>query len=173
MRPIWYTEVGWPIAQKEGGRYDMKGEQVSPLMQAACVCRLYALAQRLGVERVDIMFATDTDNFNAGFFGKDGAWRPSAFAVQNMIRLDAAAEAGGGDLWMATEGTFVYRFESPSEKAKKTVVMAWNVGGAKVVDVPLKGGKAEVVDMLGHSQEVKVSGGKVRVEVGPYAGLCA
>jgi hypothetical protein len=172
-KPIWYTEVGWPISKADGGYFPTKGEDfVSPLLQAAYVCRLYAYAVRLGVERVHIMFATDTDNFNAGFFLRDGKWRPSATAVATMIqlipspRLESALSDGA-------DGYYAYAFYRASVPRTETagdarVIMAWNVAGPKTVEIPLAGrGKPVLVDMLGGEKPLEAKGGKVTVEVGP------
>lgn len=166
--PIWYTEIGWPISQQDGGRFPTKGERVSPLMQAANVCRLYAFAQRLGVERVHIMFATDTDNFNAGFFLKDKSWRPAAHAVQNMIKLMPAPKlieviSDGAD------GMFIYRFAArPGDK--KTVLMAWNVTGPREATLQVRPGNGRFLDMLGNvPPKVNMKGDHTyAVEIGPY-----
>jgi hypothetical protein len=66
--PIWYTECGWEIGQADGGTYATSGTTVSQRLQAAYVVRMYALALRLGVERVHIMYVVDMDGFNGGFF---------------------------------------------------------------------------------------------------------
>ena len=164
--PIWYTEVGWPLSKQDGGFFAMSGTQVSPDLQAAYVCRLYAFAQRLGVARVHIMSVNDTDNFNSGFFQRDGSWRPSAHAVQTMIqlmprpRLLAAVSDGEA-------GYFAYRFAPGKDAAAAPVVMAWNVSGPKVVELPIKASSATVIDMLGHQQTIAVAGDKIRLEVGP------
>ena len=164
--PIWYTEVGWPISKQDGGVYAMAGTQVSPDLQAAYVCRLYAFAQRLGVRRVDIMSVNDTDNFNSGFFQRDGSWRPSAHAVQTMIqlmpspRLIGVVSDGEG-------GCFAYRFAPKEDPAAAPVLMAWNVAGPKVVELPVKASRATIIDLLGHRQAVAVAGDKIRLEIGP------
>ncbi len=164
--PIWYTEVGWPISKQDGGVYAMAGTQVSPDLQAAYVCRLYAFAQRLGVRRVDIMSVNDTDNFNSGFFQRDGSWRPSAHAVQTMIqlmpspRLIGVVSDGEG-------GYFAYRFAPKEDPAAAPVLMAWNVAGPKVVELPVKASRATIIDLLGHRQTVAVAGDKIRLEIGP------
>jgi hypothetical protein len=163
--PIWYTEVGWPISKADGGFFPSKGEMVSPMIQAACVCRLYAFAQRLGVQRVHIMFATDTDNFNGGFFLRDKSWRPSAHAVANMIKLLPAPKLIDVPSDGA-EGLFVYRFQA--SEAGKTVVMAWNVTGPRKTEIAVKGGKPQVVDMLGNAIQATPKDGKLELEVGPY-----
>ena len=38
---------------------------VTPLLQAAYVCRMYALTMRLGVRETDIMYISDADKYNA------------------------------------------------------------------------------------------------------------
>jgi hypothetical protein len=156
--PVWYTEIGWPISQADGGHFPTKaGEvKVSPILQAAYVVRLYAFAQRLGVQRVHIMFATDTDNFNAGFFLRDGSWRPSAKAVQTMIKLmpepQLTAVISDGE-----DGMFIYEFGR--------TVMAWRAEGTREAKITVKGKGAVVTDLLGQSQEVRA--GTVTIEVGP------
>ncbi|MBN2584149.1 MAG: hypothetical protein JXL80_13885 [Planctomycetes bacterium] len=168
--PIWYTEVGYPISKEDGGHFatDPKKPHVSPLLQAAYVCRMYAIALRLGIERVHIMFATDTDNFNGGFFLRDKSWRPQAYAVATMIRtmpnpkLQAAISDG-------KDGLFAYRFAPDAAKAAdaKPVIMAWNVAGPKTVEIPVGGPQAKVLDMFGHEKAVEVKDGKATIEVGP------
>jgi hypothetical protein len=52
-KPIWYSEVGWPIFASEGGGFPDKAMhrsiQYSAMGAAACVTKMYALAMRLGV----------------------------------------------------------------------------------------------------------------------------
>jgi len=169
-KPIWYTEVGWPVSHADGGYFPTPADQpfVSPLLQAAYVVRMYALAMRLGVERVHIMFATDTDNFNGGFFLRDRAWRPSAHAAKTMItllprpRLEEALADGA-------DGCSVYRFtpDLSSRTRQSPVVMAWNVAGPKQYRLPWPSATAVVTDMLGSSREVRASGGTLSLEIGP------
>jgi len=170
--PIWYTEIGWPISQADGGHFktDPKRTYVSPVLQAAYVCRMYATALRLGVPRVHIMFATDTDNFNAGFFLRDKSWRPSAHAVQNMIRLMpnprlVEAISDGKDGFYAY--SFVANVRAKQLRTPPPVVMAWNVGGPKTVEIPYPMTKVTVTDMLGNNREVVAKDGTLSVEVGP------
>ncbi|MGD1000197.1 MAG: hypothetical protein ABSA67_05805 [Candidatus Brocadiia bacterium] len=164
--PIWYTEVGWPISKQDGGSYAMAGIQVNPDLQAAYVCRLYAFAQRLGVRRVHIMSVNDTDNFNSGFFQRDGSWRPSAHAVQTMIQLMPSPRLIGV-LSDGEDGYFAYRFAPKEDPAATPVLMAWNVSGPKVVELPMKASRATIFDMVGHRQTIAVTGDKIRLEIGP------
>jgi hypothetical protein len=172
-KPVWYTEVGWQITQEEGGRYKIAEDpltaerrRVTTLqMQAAYTCRLYAMAQRFGVERVTNMFMTDTDNYNGGFFANDGSWRPVAHAVQTMIRLMPAPKLVEA-ISDGKDGAYAYRFQ-PSENAASSVLMLWNAHGVKTVAVPVTGSHVKFVDMLGHEQDVVPSNGKVSVETGP------
>ncbi|NLF32470.1 MAG: hypothetical protein GX591_16465 [Planctomycetes bacterium] len=171
-RPVWYTEVGWPISQADGGHFpDKEKVLVSPLLQAAYVVRQYAYSMRLGVERVMIMFVTDSDGFNGGFFLRDGNWRPSAYAVQTMIRLMPHPKLKEA-LVDGADGLFAYRFE-PAPGSTSDVVMAWNVAGPRKVrlalgDLARRGvRKAQVIDLFGHAAEVELAGGAVEVEVGP------
>lgn len=164
--PVWYTEIGWPVSQADGGHFPTTGERVSPQLQAAYVCRLYALSQRLGVERVHIMFATDTDNFNAGFFLRDGSWRPSAHAVATMVRLLPAPKLLGA-VSDGEGGYFAYRFASQPGPKGREVLMLWNVEGPRKVKVPASGTTVEVTDMLGGIERRETKGGELELEAGP------
>ncbi len=164
-KPIWYTEVGWSISREEGGTYDLSGRRstVSALLQGAYICRQYAMTLRRGVQRCHIMFAADTDNTNTGVFNRDGTWRASAAAINTMMRvlpepvlLEAISDG--------EDGYFAYRIEGANGAP---VVMAWNVAGPKVVEIPMAGNACMVVDMLGEGTRVQVTGGKARVEIGP------
>ncbi|PTY02241.1 hypothetical protein DB346_08985 [Verrucomicrobia bacterium LW23] len=174
--PVWYSEGGWEISHKDGGKYNLDDKKaVSPDMAAACYARYYAYSLRLGVERVTPMFITDTDNYNGGFFLPDGTWRPAAKAVQTMIRLIPSprliAALADGD-----NGVFAYAF-APGDAAGKPapaappVVMLWNALGTRIVTLPVAapaGTKLRVTDMLGATQEVAAKDGVLRLEAGPY-----
>lgn len=169
--PVWYTELGWPISQDDGGRFATPPGKafVSPLLQAAYVCRAYAFALRLNVERVHIMFVSDTDNFNGGFFLRDGTWRPSATAVQQMMRLmpnpRLVACTSDGEA-----GYYAYTFLADAEQEdspSNRVLMAWNVGGPRTVELKTDDSSWRVTDMLGATQTRTASGGRIAVEIGP------
>ncbi len=172
-KPVWYTEIGWPISHADGGYFPTKAdaEMVDPLLQAAYVVRQYAYSMRLGVGRVMIMFTTDTDSFNGGFFLRDGSWRPSAYAVGTMIKLLPHPKLKAA-LVDGKDGLFAYRFQ-PAPHSAGDVVMAWNVAGPRTVHLPLRElarrgvTTATVHDLFGHTRDVKLTGGNVEVEVGP------
>ena len=158
--PIWYTEVGWPMSKADGGYFSTKAGEpmVDPQLQAAYVCRMYALALRLGVERVHIMFATDTDNFNAGFFLRDKAWRPSAYAAQTMFKVMpfpklTGAINDGNDGWCAWN----FIADAQSKEKSPMVTMAFNIAGPKHVELPWPAPKATVVDMLGATRRISAA----------------
>ncbi len=167
---IWYTEVGWPISKADGGKFDDKPNEifVTPLLQAAYVVRLYALAQRLGVERVHIMFNTDSDHFNAGFFMTDSVWRPSAKAAATMIKLMPAPKLLNA-ITDGTDGTFVYEFAADARDGAKpqNVIMAWNVAGPKTIDLPVPADEVTVTDMLGHDQPMTAKNKTLSLPIGP------
>ncbi len=167
--PIWYTEIGWAISHDDGGFFQMQrdaGRYVSPELQAAYIVRTYAWAMRLGVERVHIMFATDTDNYNAGFFLRDGTWRPSAHAVRHMIALmprprliDVISDG--------EDGYYAYLFSPDTDG--DPVLMAWNVAGPRTVRIGLQGlEEVTAYDMLGHARSLAVGDGGLELEIGPY-----
>jgi hypothetical protein len=169
-RPVWYTEVGWPISKADGGYYELRGERspATPLLQGAYICRRYALAIRLGVQRVHVMFATDTDGTNMGVFARDGSRRPAAHAVAAMIKLLPNPRLEGV-LSDGADGYYAYRFapDGGQATAARPIIMAWNVQGPRAVQMPLTASRATVTDMLGHSRQADVSGGVLSLEVGP------
>ena len=166
-KPVWITEIGWPIAQSDGGRYATPAHVplVTPLLQAAYACRTYALALRLGVARVHMMFSTDTDNFNGGFFLRDGTWRPSARAVQTMIRMLPDPRLTGA-LHDGEAGLHVYTF-APGAANASEVLMAWNVAGPRAWSWPTTTRRVRVTDMLGHETEQAAVNGRITLTVGP------
>lgn len=164
--PVWFTEVGWEVSQAEGGRYAGRQGAIPSILHAAYTCRLYAYAQRLGVERVSNMFAMDSDGYNGGFFGQDCSWRPVAHAVKAMIGLMpepklVAVPSDGRD------GLFIYRFQATAAATSRQVLMAWNVLGPRTVELPLPVKSVAVVDMLGKTQEARLRGGVLLLETGP------
>ena len=159
-RPIWYTEVGWPISQTDGGIYPShETEAVTPLLQAAYVVRLYALTMRLGVDRTYIMFTTDTDNYNAGFFLRDDQWRPAAHAVRTMIRLLPHPKLTGV-LADGEDGYFAYWFAP-------RMLMIWDVTGPKTVSIPWTDNFVRITDMVGEEKTLPVTTGTVQLRIGP------
>ncbi|WAC21234.1 SGNH/GDSL hydrolase family protein [Luteolibacter sp. SL250] len=165
--PIWYTEMGWEIPQEEGGRFPGKrAGSVTSNLQAACIVRNYALAMRLGVERVHVMFIHDSDQYNGGFFNRNGTWRPSAHAVKTMVSilpepkfLDAIHEG--------EEDTYAYRFAPTSSASGKPVIMAWNIKGPATARIPFPSAHAVVTDMLGGKSTVAAEGGFLVLPIGP------
>jgi hypothetical protein len=172
-KPVWYSEVGWQISKEEGGSYKLDESpatperklSTTPELQAAYTCRLYAIAQRLGVECVTNMNMVDTDGYNGGFFAADGSWRPSAHAVQTMTRLMPAPKLVEA-ISDGENGYFAYRFQ-PSDNAVSSVIMLWNARGVKTATVPVTATQVKFFDMLGNEQDVVPANGKVSVEIGP------
>ena len=171
--PIWFTEIGWPLLPEDGGFYPAARPQecVTPLLQAAYVCRTYAMALRLNVERVHIMFITDADHFNAGFFTKQTKeWRPAAKAVQTMIAVMPDPKLTGS-VHDGEDGCYIYTYLADAQKEStpdNTVIMAWNVRGPKTVELTGLAAKVIVTDMLGSSQIRASDQGNLSVLIGPY-----
>ena len=166
--PVWYTECGWEVLN-DGGAYKKcysEKDAVTPKLQAAYICRMYAYSLRLGVDHTMIFFTTDTDGWNAGFFRHDGSWRLSAFAVQNMIRQMPEPRLIG-TVSDGKDGYFAYRFSPNADPNASPIIMAWNVTGLKVVHIPAEASTATIVDMVGNSRTVKSEKGKIEVEIGP------
>ncbi len=171
--PVWYTEIGWPILPEDGGHFPTAKPQecVSPLLQAAYVCRTYALALRLNIERVHIMYVTDADHFNAGFFDKETkAWRPSAYAVQTMIKTMPNPKLTGS-ISDGTDGYYAYTYLADEGKGNTTennIIMAWNVAGPKTIELTHLPEKVIVTDMLGAAQTRTTTDGTLSLDIGPY-----
>ena len=159
--------MGWEIPQEEGGRFPGKrAGAVTSNLQAANIVRNYALAMRLGVERVHVMFIHDSDQYNGGLFNRNGSWRPSAHAVKTMISLlpepkflDSISEG--------EEDTYAYRFSPSSSAGGKPVIMAWNIKGPATARIPFPSAHATVTDMLGGKSAVASEDGFLTLPVGP------
>ncbi len=170
-KPIWYTEVGWPITTKDGGNFKDRPDSFSAMSAAACVTKMYILAVRLGVKRVHIMSITDADNYNSGFFNrKDGEWRPSAYAAQQLIGLlpkpriqQAVAEETGG--------LYAYLFKSDwTGKYSKEVIVAWQEQKSGELSIAVPAGRKvlKLLNMLGGEEKFSVNGNKVQFAGGPF-----
>jgi hypothetical protein len=165
--PVWYTECGWGVSKKDGGEYEEPADRVvPPEFQAAYICRMYAYSLRLGVDHTMIMFVKDADYFNGGFFQRDGTWRLSSYAVQNMIHQLPEPKLIGA-ISDGAEGYFAYRFSPKADPQAPPVIMAWNVDGPKSVHIPTKASIATIVDMMGHSRTVSSKNGELSLEIGP------
>lgn len=170
---VWYTELGWAVAQKHGGRFPATANRVrnivTPDLQAAYVIRAYLLAPRLGVDRIFIMNLHDTDGFNAGFMHRDTfAWRPVAHSTRHLLerlprpRLAEAMHDG-------EDGLFAYRYKADVGRADAPDVwVLWNVMGPREIEIPWEGGSARVSDMIGNKRTIETAGGVLPLTVGPY-----
>ncbi|MCC5841702.1 MAG: hypothetical protein JJT96_16430 [Opitutales bacterium] len=171
--PVWYTELGWAVAQKHGGRFPATANRVrnivTPDLQAAYVVRAYLLAPRLGVERIFIMNLHDTDGFNAGFMHRDTfAWRPVAYATRHLLerlprpRLLEARHDGA-------DGLFAYRYQADGRAAESPDVwVLWNVMGPRAIELPWEGERARLTDMVGNERVIEAIDGHLRLTIGPY-----
>lgn len=132
-KPIWFAEGGWSISSDDGGNYYRHPSTVVSLaMQAAYACRYYAMALRLGVERVSTFFVEDTDGLNSGFFDARGP-RPSARAVGTMIKV-MPNPVFLGALAEGEDGVYSYVFRADADDLSKGgVVMSWTTGADKTL----------------------------------------
>ncbi len=174
--PIWYTEVGWSIAQTDGGVNEMprredEGRHFSALQQAANVVKMYALALRLGVRRVHIMSVADIQGYNSGFFHRmTKEWRPSAHAARQMIRQMPRPRLLAAPLEQPKDGLFAWRFQSDWTKADAPeVIMAWKEMSPGKIAVPIPEGKtvAEVQNLFGGPEPFRIEDGQAIFDGGP------
>jgi hypothetical protein len=171
-KPLWWTELNWSIFPDHGGTFNEKkvfgfSKDVTPELQAAYLVRGYALALRLGVERVHYMAIHDTDGCNAGMLNSDGSYRPAAIAVKTMIAQMPRPKLLGA-ITENEDGTYMYRFDPDfSQSGDDRVVMAWRVQGPKTVSIPWKKRTAQCIDMLGNTTTVNAQKGALQLEIGP------
>ncbi len=173
-KPLWWTELNWTIFPEQGGSYDeaqARGvrldRDITPELQAAYTVRSYALALRLGVERLHFMSLVDTDNVNAGMLARDGSTRPVASAVKTMIELMPFPRLLGA-VQENEDGVYIYRFAADARSSdNKEVVMAYRVQGPKTVSIPWAEAQAEVIDMVGGRRTVQAVNGSIELEIGP------
>lgn len=178
-RPVWYTELNWSISEEEGGRYSDNENAIPAMLQAAYYTRGYALAVRLGVERLFYMSIVDTDGVNSGFINQDRSWRPSAHAVKNMMTLMPHPRLTGV-IRERTDEVFAYTFDPDVADANdREVVMAWTVSFDNdrlevIWDEEVDGAftpetdRIEVVDLLGEVRSFRRSQGPLSLQIGPH-----
>jgi len=163
--PLWLTEIGWEVSTPEGGRYQKPPEHgITQALQAAYITRLYSLASRWGVERVFIMFITDTDTYNGGFLSFfDGSERLSAKAVRNHIKLMPWPQLKKV-IREIEDGTYAYQFATGREDEE--IIMTWRVAGPGEISLDIPWANAELVDMFGNVKAI-TGGEAVKVGIGP------
>ena len=163
--PIWYTELGWFIRPDAGGFFPTCGEKGNDkIEQAAFNTQVYALGMRLGVERITTMYIMDTDNCNPGFVDRDGTFRPSAYAVQNMIRLMPDPKLIGA-LLDGEDNQYAYVFES--KPGGEEVTMVFHANAPAKITIPWGEPTALVTDMLGNTATVDADNGQLTLDAGP------
>ncbi len=162
--PVWYTELGWFIRPDEGGFFPTCEKGNDRIEQAAFNTQVYALGMRLGVERITTMYIMDTDNCNPGFVDRDGTLRPSALAVQNMIRLMPDPKLTGA-LLDGEDNRYAYVFEAAP--GGEEVTMVFHANAPAEITIPWSEATAEVTDMLGNTATVAVTGGRLTLDAGP------
>jgi hypothetical protein len=172
-KPVWYTELGWAIARKHGGRFPAPPNRVrdivTPDLQAAYVIRSWLLAPRLNVERVFIMNLHDTDGFNGGFIVRDShEWRPVAHAARNFTGLLPAPRLLEA-LHDGEDGLCAYRYKADHRDPRSpSIWVLWNAGGPRAIAFPTERESVELVDMVGNTRIATPVDGMLELTVGPY-----
>jgi hypothetical protein len=182
QKPIWFTEVGYPMEyRKQKYEYD---EQ----KQADFTLRLYGLAASHGIERIHsfhvVDFVQNGDDPSMirkfGFFDVNGNVKKQGLAMQTMISVlpepyllktisdgiddyYAYVFSGVNDkevimLWTANEETYIAddgirKYVKPEVKVEKIV--------------PVAGKKATMIDMYGNKMPLSIKNNQVSVEIGP------
>lgn len=158
-KPLWVTEVGYQISHADGGMFTNPAhtgfgtpETVTPMQQAAYTIRMNMSAVRHDISRVYHMSATDTDNYNGGWFGPvpGDEPRPVAVAMRQVIQLlggatyfEVVLDGGTG----SPEAPFAYRFSTPNGP----VLVAWCQVPAEF-NLPIDSEtETAVTDMLGNT----------------------
>ncbi|HOI53897.1 MAG TPA: hypothetical protein PLP01_01475 [Phycisphaerae bacterium] len=163
-KPIWFTEVGFPI------EYPNQRQVRDERQQACFTVRLFALAGVHGATQVqvmyveDIVYGPDNSRRSFGFFIEPGKWREQAKATRVMARLIPDPRKDVRTLSEKVDGVCAFEFKGPGGEP---VLMAWNAGeGAVEHEFDGYGGKgATLVDMLGNVSRVEAEGGKVKLKL--------
>lgn len=155
-KPMWITEAGYQISQRDGGQFPVPPRDkaglpatVTPEQQAAYTVRLNIIVARARLARMYHMFAVDTDGYNGGWFDRSAnhSARPVAHAMGQFVRLlgDATSlEVVLDGSPTAPELPFAYRMVTP----RGDIVIAWaQVPGEFSLETP--GDKTVVLDMYG------------------------
>jgi len=159
-RPIWFTEVGYPIEYPR--ELNVRDER----QQACFTVRLYALSGAHGATQVqvmyieDIIYGPDQTRRSFGFFTAPGKWREQAKATRVMIRLVPDPRKDAKIISEEPDGVWAYRFTGFDGQP---VIMAWHTGEGQVEREFDVGGGAAMVDMLSNTSSPTVTGGKVKV----------
>jgi len=162
-KPIWFTEVGFPIIYP-------RGQQVRDETQQACfTVRLFAIAAAAGVQQVqlmyiaDIIYGPDQSKRAFGVFTAPGKWRPQATALEVMIDLLPDPSKGPKSLDAIVGGANACRFTGAKGMP---VIMAWSDGPAPIKrQFPVEGDVCTLVTMMGECSPANVKDGKVEVQL--------
>lgn len=116
------------------------------------------------------MSVSDADNYNSGFFNrKDGEWRPSAYATQQLIKLLPRPRILSA-LSEETGGLYAYQFKSDwTKKDSKEVVIAWQEQKSGDLNVCLPSGRkiSQLLNMFGGEEKFALQDNKVKFAGGP------
>ena len=176
-RPIWFTEVGYPIEYPRN--LNVRDER----QQACFTVRLYALSGAHGATQVqvmyieDIIYGPDQTRRSFGFFTAPGKWREQAKATRVMIRLVPDPRKDAKVLSEEPDGVWAYGFTAFDGLP---VIMAWHTGEGEVERQFDVGGGATLVSMLGKASSPTVRDRKVTVTLSeapvyilPFGGAAA
>lgn len=177
-KPVWWTELGWSV---DYGFYSEDPDTViTKPLQAAYYIRSYARALRLGVERLTFMSVVDTDGVNFGLMERNGTWRPSAYAVQNMINLMPHPRLLATVIESGDDRSCAYTFDPDvNDPADQPVTMAWSVlpenrrlevlwDDSAPDALTVTSDALQVVDMMGNTTTYTREDGPLAIKLGPY-----
>ena len=161
-RPIWFTEVGFPLVYPNSRNVKDEDEQADFLL------RLWGQSAAHGVEQVQIMYVIDIiygpDNSSRafGFFDK-GKWRKQATATKVMIDLLGDPPQLSNVISDGAEGYFAYEFKG---KSGKNVLMVWTSNKeAENKEIKVEGNLKAIIDKLGMKQVIPTKDGKISLKV--------
>jgi len=161
-KPVWFTEVGFPLVYPNKGNVKDEDEQADFLL------RLWGLSAAHGVTQVQIMYVTDIiygpDNSKRAFgFFDNGRWRKQAASTKVMLDLLGDPPVLLNIIAEGLEGFYAYEFKG---KTGKKVIMAWSSNkGSEERELKFSGAGAVLIDKMGNKKPEAAQNGKIKIRV--------